>query len=147
MKWLIAMVLVVVASATASACPPGPCLKYRNWHPDLPAPPIVNTYTRSVRAEPPAFSVARITAFLTSSAWDPFVAGPTRIAPPRLLFVEPAKARRMGTGLERVVLVREIRQDADLAVVNIDGEDFALYRCLDSTRHYTSCLTRYVAAP
>jgi hypothetical protein len=147
MKWLF-LVLVVVGSATASACPPGPCSKYRHMQPpQLPPMPVVNTYTRAVRAEPPAFSVARVTAFLTSSQWEPFVAGPTGIAPPRLRFVEPSKARRATALLERVVLVREIRQDADLAVVSIDGEDFALYRCLDSTHHYTSCLTRYVAAP
>lgn len=143
MKWLC-LVMLVLGSATASACPPGPCAKYRHMQPPPLPMPVINTYVRSVRAEPPRFSVARITAFLTSSTWEPFVNGSTPVRLPQLRFVEAAKVRRATPAFERVVLVREIRQDEDLAVVSIDGDEFALYRCQDRARHYTSCLTRYV---
>lgn len=98
---------------------------------------VVNTYTRTDRAEPPVFSVARITAFITSSTWDAFPRGQ------RLRFVKPDQAARIATP-DRLVLVREIRQDEDLAVINVDGTDYALYRCLDTKHRYTSCLSRYV---
>lgn len=137
MKWLFLVLAVTVRIGAASACPPGPCLKYRNMAPPALPEPVVNTYTRSVRAEPPAFSVARITAFITSSTWDAYPLGK------RLRFVEPRNAARRATS-DRVVLVREIRRDEDLAVISVDGTDYALYRCLDTRHRYTSCLSRYV---
>ena len=145
MKWLLFLALALaVGTATASACPPGPCLKYRNFHPNPPPVPVpvINTYVRTARAEPPRFSVRAITSFLTSSTWDAFQ--PQALPVPHLRFVDPARAVRT-TANERVVLVREIRQDQDLAVVSIDGEEFALYRCMDASRRYTACLTRYVS--
>jgi hypothetical protein len=144
MKWLFFLALVL-GSAAASACPPGPCSKYRRFEPPLPAAPVVNTYVRTVRAEPPTFSVRAITAFLTGSTWDAFHPAPTMVAIPHLRFYEAAKAKRATMLGERVVLVREIRQDQDLAVVSIDGDEFALYRCMDAAHQYTACLTRYVA--
>ena len=133
MKWLC-LVVVLIGTHVAFACPPGPCLKYRHM---LPPEPVVNTYTRTDRAEPPAFSVARITAFITSSTWDAFPRGR------RLRFVKPDEVARVATP-DRTVLVREIRRDEDLAVISVDGTDYALYRCLDTNHRYTSCLSRYV---
>jgi len=134
MKWLLVVLAVTVRIGAASACPPGPCLKYRHM---VPPEPVVNTYTRTDRAEPPVFSVARITAFITSSTWDAFPRGK------RLRFVKPDEVARVATP-DRIVLVREIRRDEDLAVINIDGIDYAMYRCLDTKHRYTSCLSRYV---
>ena len=134
MKWLFWMLALVVGSGVAAACPPGPCNKYRQM---VPFEPVVNTYTRTDRAEPPVFSVARITAFITSSTWDAFPRGK------RLRFIKPDQAARIATP-DRLVLVRQIRQDEDLAVINVDGTDYALYRCLDTKHRYTSCLSRYV---
>lgn len=134
MRWLFVVLAVIVRIGAASACPPGPCLKYRHMvRPEA----AVNTYTRTVRAEPPVFSVARITAFITSSTWDAYPLGK------RLRFVKPDQVARIATP-DRLVLVREIRRDEDLAVVSVDGTDYALYRCLDAKHRYTSCLTRYV---
>ncbi|MBV8760588.1 MAG: hypothetical protein JO257_25070 [Deltaproteobacteria bacterium] len=135
MKWFF-LVLVLIGTHVASACPPGPCNKYRHVMPPLPEP-VVNTYTRTDRAEPPVFSVARITAFITSSTWDAFPHGK------RLRFVKADEVTRTATP-DRIVLVREIRRDEDLAVINVDGTDYALYRCLDAKHRYTSCLSRYV---
>jgi hypothetical protein len=143
MKWLF-FLAVVLGSTVASACPPGPCLKYRHMQPPPVPVPVINTYVRTVRAEPPRFSVRAVTAFLTGSTWEAFHPLNALVAVPHLRFVAPDHAIR-STPIERVVLVREIRQDEDLAVVSIDGEEFALYRCLDSAHHTTACLTRYVA--
>jgi hypothetical protein len=137
MKWFFLMLALVVGSGAATACPPGPCLKYRQLMPPVQPEPVINTYTRSDRAEPPAFSVARITAFITSSTWDAFPLGQ------RLRFVKAENVARIATR-DRIVLVREIRRDEDLAVISVDGTDYALYRCLDTKHRYTSCLSRYV---
>jgi hypothetical protein len=144
MKWVFFLALVL-GSAAASACPPGPCNKYRRFNPPPVPVPVVNTYVRTVRAEPPHFSTRAITAFLTGSTWDAFHPAPTAVAIPHLRFYEAATIKRTAVVNERVVLVREIRQDQDLAVVSIDGDEFAMYRCMDAARHYTACLTRYVA--
>ncbi len=140
MRFLVCLVLAMMAARDAAACPPGPCLKYRRMQ---PVEPIVQEYRRSVRGLPPR-GRARLVRFLTDATWlpsGPIPAGPGMLPPRTLRFVDATRAQRAPT-MDRVVLIREIERRNRTLYVAVDGDYFALARCGAAT-----CLQRVGALP
>ena len=148
----IAVALVTTAAAPlAQACPPGPCLKYRNVNPhDLMGPTQVvspTMYTRPLSAPFPRFSYAGVARFLASTKWTAELSllGPLapnqRLANTALRFVTAANISR-GDANTRVVLIRRIEQRANAILVEVDGSVWMLSRC-GTRRAPLICLTEH----
>jgi hypothetical protein len=140
--WIIALVLA--NTTIASACPPGPCLKYRHIQHVQPVRANAVSYARSLRARPPTNPRA-IAEFLTRSVWlpqDHFVPQPGVYPALPIRFLD---ARQVQTSPnrtdERVVLVRRIDRRDRITMVEVDGQVFELSTCRDTNRQWTSCLT------
>src|SRR5438046_1851357 len=126
MRFVIAVVVAILAAREAAACPGLPCTKHLG-------PPRVTAYRRAGRAAPPRFDHRVLAAFLDGSTWTPGGGGPTiRFA---------VRAQRPLPG-ERVVLVRRIEQRAGATYVELDGDFYMLSACAA-----TSCLVRAAALP
>jgi len=143
MHRLVLLVGVTLAGLTpaAEACPPGPCLKYRQMTRPVVTPrPTV--YMRTIAGAAPAFSYRSIAGFLSGSTWDPMPT-PTNVvvAPwPKLRFRIANVARRPIDSSVRSVLIRRIERRDGATLVEVDGEVFALARC-GSARRPIACLT------
>jgi hypothetical protein len=131
---LLVALLVGISAPFASACPPGPCNKYR---PHRIVPAEVTGYTRRITTGLPRLTRARIAQFLTSSAWDPVYAlSPSpdlRVqvsAPPAVRFVAARTLTRIKqrAGI-RTVLLRRIEIRDGEAMIEVDGQVFVLERC------------------
>jgi len=138
------LLVALVANATAYACPPGPCLKYRHMQPPPAVRATATTYMRSVRAQPPNNPRA-LADFLTSSVWLPkneTVLGPNTLPALAIRFVDPRRDNtRRPIADDRVVLVRRIERRRHVTIVEVDGDVFELMQCRTGSRQWTSCLT------
>lgn len=125
----------------ATACPPGPCNKYRHMMP----PPVVTptTYTRTLPGAPPVGGYDRIARFLAASTWAPILAPmpPGAVQPLPLRFISPTNARRPVQALVRSVLIRRIERHDSMTLVEVDGAVFELSRC-GTRQRPMACLTR-----
>jgi len=143
LAWIVALTLA--GTSIATACPPGPCLKYRHMQRVQPIHENATRYARSLRARPPASSRA-IAGFLTGSVWlpqDNLVPRPSGVYPALpIRFLDPRQVRTSPNRIdERVVLVRRIDRRDRTTMVEVDGQVFELSACKDASRQWTSCLT------
>ena len=131
----VALLIVLLASVAkpASACPPGPCNKYRHMVPDRTVQALAVGYTRRITARMPRLSRDRIAAMLTGSIWDPVYAPAApnvrTIPPPSIRFAFARNVRRPARDNIRTVLIRRIEFRDRQALIEVDGEVFVLERC------------------
>jgi hypothetical protein len=144
MRIAAALILVMsVGLGVATACPPGPCLKYQRRQVEAEA----LQYRRTVRGVPPArFDRNAIARFLSSSAWIPEgIAMNEDTLPARTVRFFRADQQGRNT-TDRVVIIRQIERRNGMTYVQIDDAFFTLTRCTDR-RRMSACLNRAGALP
>ena len=125
---ILVVVMALLTSAEAIACPPGPCLKYRRLaRPQAPVS-VYRMISRGVA--PPRFDRRWLTRFLDGSVWTE-ATGPTQRT---IEFRTAANVDRPTN--TRMVLIRELEQRNGTTYVAVDGIFYALGRCKGAT-----CLT------
>jgi hypothetical protein len=131
----VALLIALIAGVAnpASACPPGPCNKYRHMVPDRTVQALAVGYTRRITVRMPRLSRDRVAAVLTGSIWDPVYApaGPNvrTIPPPSIRFAFARNVRRPARDNIRTVLIRRIEFRNREALIEVDGQVFVLERC------------------
>jgi hypothetical protein len=139
---VILLALVAVERAADACCLGCACTKYKDRHLDekiFTVQDVAPGYTRSVRGALPAWSIERITAFLTRGEWKPHptvlpkgAARPTnvRVMPaPVIRFLTADTAGEPSDSAAHPVLIRRIEKHGRAILVEVEDRTYKLGAC------------------